>query len=448
MRRLMLLLVPGLCLLFGTAMILQSGAGRAGTIHPEFQRTWERTDRPVSTGDSNRTWMWGPSGHTDAFMERYDDADGGYRLVQYFDKSRMEVTDPDADPDDLWYVTNGLLAQELITGQMQVGDSLFETRMPADVQIAGDAHPDSPTYASFLPLLDAAPGNVGDPVISAIASDGDVTDYSPLAEFGVAHSEFVPETDKTIASVFWAFMNSSGTLFLDGQTTTGQVFENPFFGVGFPVTNAYWVHVPVGGEWQDVLVQCFERRCLTYTPSNPEGWQVEAGNIGQHYYTWRYETEDPDPGPADPDPVDDPVIPDDAKLGQPVAGHCVADQQARLSAVSDDHGNINPNSWARGTFGDWPGGDDATPDAAVGEQRTFSISASGDCGDLEFRVQRYGPDGTVQIIRNWSSQATFSYTFREEDAGVVMLIVDVRNQDPRRHFDDRDDYTYLTYRVN
>jgi hypothetical protein len=37
-----------------------------------------------------------------------------------------------------------------------------------------------------------------------------------------------------------------------------------------------------------VLLQCFERRCLTYTPDNPEGWKVEAGNVGQHYYQWRY----------------------------------------------------------------------------------------------------------------------------------------------------------------
>ncbi|MEZ4520625.1 MAG: hypothetical protein R3A46_03120 [Thermomicrobiales bacterium] len=40
-------------------------------------------------------------------------------------------------------------------------------------------------------------------------------------------------------------------------------------------------------------MQCFERRCLTYTPGNPEGFIVEAGNVGQHYYSWRY---DNDPG--------------------------------------------------------------------------------------------------------------------------------------------------------
>lgn len=44
----------------------------------------------------------------------------------------------------------------------------------------------------------------------------------------------------------------------------------------------------VGGKMKTVLVQCFQRRCLTYTPSNPTGWKVEAGNVGQHYFKWRY----------------------------------------------------------------------------------------------------------------------------------------------------------------
>jgi hypothetical protein len=44
-------------------------------------------------------------------------------------------------------------------------------------------------------------------------------------------------------------------------------------------------------------MQCFERRCLTYTPDNPEGWQVEAGNVGRHYYYWRYG----EPGHAPPE---------------------------------------------------------------------------------------------------------------------------------------------------
>jgi hypothetical protein len=29
-------------------------------------------------------------------------------------------------------------------------------------------------------------------------------------------------------------------------------------------------------------MQCFERRCLTYTPGNSGGFATEAGNFGQH----------------------------------------------------------------------------------------------------------------------------------------------------------------------
>lgn len=66
------------------------------------------------------------------------------------------------------------------------------------------------------------------------------------------------------------------------------------------------MHVPVAGQWTDVLAQCFERRCLTYTPGNQPGWQVEAGNIGQHYYMWRYGESPQEPvTPSPPPPGDD-----------------------------------------------------------------------------------------------------------------------------------------------
>ena len=70
--------------------------------------------------------------------------------------------------------------------------------------------------------------------------------------------------------------------------TDGLLFEPTFFATGFPITEAYWTEVRVGGETRDVLLQCFERRCLTYTPDNPDGWQVEMGNVGRHYHAWRY----------------------------------------------------------------------------------------------------------------------------------------------------------------
>ncbi|MEZ4570631.1 MAG: hypothetical protein R2849_09955 [Thermomicrobiales bacterium] len=49
-------------------------------------------------------------------------------------------------------------------------------------------------------------------------------------------------------------------------------------------------------------MQCFERRCLTYTPDNAPGWQVEAGNVGQHYYEWRMTSQEgPSLDPAPPE---------------------------------------------------------------------------------------------------------------------------------------------------
>ena len=54
------------------------------------------------------------------------------------------------------------------------------------------------------------------------------------------------------------------------------------------ISESYWTRVKVSGVERDVLVQLYERRVLTYTPSNPDGWKVEMGNVGQHYYPWRY----------------------------------------------------------------------------------------------------------------------------------------------------------------
>jgi uncharacterized protein YkwD len=51
----------------------------------------------------------------------------------------------------------------------------------------------------------------------------------------------------------------------------------------------------VGGVERDLLVQLFERRVLTYNPANATQWQVEMGNIGQHYFKWRYNQKPTDP---------------------------------------------------------------------------------------------------------------------------------------------------------
>ena len=44
-----------------------------------------------------------------------------------------------------------------------------------------------------------------------------------------------------------------------------------------------------------VLVQLFERRTLTYTPSNAPARQVEMDNVGHRYFAWRYGAYDAPP---------------------------------------------------------------------------------------------------------------------------------------------------------
>ena len=280
-----LLVVPSLLLLAG---ILRTLAVEPGNEH--FGRTWSRTDQPVADGVESRTWMWGPEAFTTLGIESYAESPGGQRDVQYFDKARMEITNPNGDTNSIWYVTNGLLVVELMTGRMQVGDDSFEQRSPALVNVAGDANDaNGPTYAGMAALRAAPPLAIGTTITQRVDRAGNVTFDTDLGAQGVTVGHFDEVTNHSIAAPFWDFMNSSGTVYVDGQYVTDLLFANPYFATGRPITEPYWALVRVGGAEREVLIQCFERRCLTYTPDNPPGWQVEAGNVGQHYYTWRYE---------------------------------------------------------------------------------------------------------------------------------------------------------------
>jgi hypothetical protein len=254
-----------------------------------FLQVWSRSDSPVKEGIVSRTWLWGAEASSGAFQESYVEGADGARTVQYFEKGRMESSSPSDGPNDgLWSVTSGLLVVELATGRMQVGDAVFTQREPAQINAAGD--PGSyPRYADLQPLFDAAPLPVGEVLTGKLQADGTIVQDAQLAGYGALAAYHVAETNHTVASPFWELMQSSGTVYEDGGYTIARLFPDPFYMTGFPVTEAYWAQLPVGGVARDVLLQCFERRCLTYTPDNPEGWQVEFGNIGRHYYQWRYE---------------------------------------------------------------------------------------------------------------------------------------------------------------
>jgi V8-like Glu-specific endopeptidase len=267
--------------------------GHPGNVEPigtpHYEETWNRTDGPVADGHISRTWMWGPSPFTSVIEEPYLESPDGRRGVQYFDKSRMEITNPDGDVESIWYVTNGLLVLELVTGARQVGDDTYQHHSPAEIPIAGDiANLNGPTYASFAHLIGSNTQSVGDVILHRVDRAGMVTSDPAYGMFDVRSAYHIDETGHTIAEPFWAFMNSSGPVYQDGALTSGSLFQSPFYATGLPITEAYWTTVEINGESKIVLVQLFERRILTYTPDNPDGWQVEAGNVGTHYFMWRY----------------------------------------------------------------------------------------------------------------------------------------------------------------
>jgi len=99
----------------------------AGFATSAFQVQWV-------AGEAITPNFWGPlatarEGQTEADQEGALDCSEsgptnpgqGTRRVQYFNKARMELTHPAQG-----LVTNGLLAVELISGRLQLGDNTFE----------------------------------------------------------------------------------------------------------------------------------------------------------------------------------------------------------------------------------------------------------------------------------------------------------------------------------
>jgi hypothetical protein len=261
-----------------------------------FAAVWDRTDSLVVSGRVTRSWYWGPQANWTTRETYVDDPQGTQtRLVQYWDKSRMEVNDPNGNKNDPFYVTNGLLTVELISGQMQTGNTTFETRKPANIVIAGDTDdPAAPTYASFASHANAGgdhpdPNKNGQKATATLARDGAVGNDPSKAN--VPNIDFVYYDDVThhnVPKAMWDFLNAQGLVKEGGQFVTKPINTPWFYATGRPISDPYWVRIKIGGKPAETLVQAFERRVLTYTPSNPAGFQVEMGNIGLHYKDWRY----------------------------------------------------------------------------------------------------------------------------------------------------------------
>lgn len=261
-----------------------------------FTNVWDRTDSLVANHKVTRSWFWGP-GPVWTTRELYlDDPTGTQtRLVQYYDKSRMEINNPNGDKSDPFYITNGLLTVELISGQMQTGNTTFETRKPANVNVAGDFDdPNAPTYASFVGHANAGgdhpdPSKLGQKATATLSRDGTIgDDPSKASVANVQIAYFDDVTKHNVPKAMWDFLNSQGDVKKGNQVVKEALSTPWFYATGRPISDAYWAKVKIAGKLTDTLIQAFERRVLTYTPSNSAGFQVEMGNIGAHYRDWRY----------------------------------------------------------------------------------------------------------------------------------------------------------------
>lgn len=258
-----------------------------------FEQVWARTDRPLTEGAAGlqaRTWIWGPEPITAAHYEQYREGANGTRLVQYFDKSRMEINDPATGE-----VTNGLLVMEMIEGRIQVGNEQFEERAPSNQAVAGDpteVNEQAPTYRSlrhvaFPVKKDHFPNRNGQSVTEVLASDGSVTKNESLAGYNVTFAAYDEQLGHNIPNVFTDYFAQQGIIYEQGSYRQGQIIDW-LFAIGLPISEPYWAKVRVNGVEKDVLLQAFQRRVLTYTPTNSPSWRVEMGNVGQHYLRWRY----------------------------------------------------------------------------------------------------------------------------------------------------------------
>jgi len=237
----------------------------------------------------------------------------------------MELNNPQGNQANPFFVTNGLLTVELISGFIQVGEKDFTQYRPACTPMSGDFGDTlAPTYFAFQKVSNTqagdhpAPDRRGQKITETIDRNGVVgNDPSKSVMTGTNLVQFVTETKHNIPAVFWNFLNSSGPVAnTNNQITNEQLIVPWFFASGFPISEPYWAKATIRGQVTDVMIQAYERRALTYVPTNQAGFQVEMANIGQHYFDWRYRNA----GFCAGQPVTTPTPPVPAPTGTIVSG--------------------------------------------------------------------------------------------------------------------------------
>jgi hypothetical protein len=270
---------------------------RLPVVPPAIDAIWRAADEDVASGAVSRPWVWGAEPLAIA-VEHYRESESGLRQMVYYDKGRLDILDSGEDEGSGWYVTSAALVREMITGRIQFGENEWVTRGAATIPLVGDlSQPNAFTYEHLRPLaavdtpdealltgvllaggfseadLALAPkARIGEPLTALVTPKGRIlADAVPESTLVVGAYDEV--TRRNIAKPFadWAEAQEQSALYL----------------LGHALTEPYWIDTVIDGEPVRVLFQAFERRIMTYNPTNAPGWEVESGNVGRHYRLWR-----------------------------------------------------------------------------------------------------------------------------------------------------------------
>jgi hypothetical protein len=272
-----------------------------------FDTSWNATDRQVYTSQ-RQSWIWGPQPFAGAVLESY--GKDNVRVVQYWDKGRMERI---GDGKGGFLTSVGKLAWEMLTGKIDLGNNVSTDVGAAKIPLVGPIKdtdrnvaalalgqpaPDklAPTYADAAVGAAKRTSNyAGAPINWLLRPGGSITPFDEGTQPPalVTLTGYDEVTGHNVADVFAEWYQQTFLTSPDGDprhSLYAQLQGNTAgLDPGHPLTDPFWVQVTVDGIDRVILVQIFERWTLTYSPQNPAGWQIELGNVGQHYYEWRYE---------------------------------------------------------------------------------------------------------------------------------------------------------------
>ena len=161
-----------LAVAFVLTLLLTTPALSANALAPgsdPFQRTWSRTDSRSPPGRSSAPGCGAPPPSPPPCTRPTAKRPATSASCSISTKPAWRSPTRPPTSTSHWYVTNGLLVVELITGRMQIGDDHFDDRAsrPRSTSPAIPTTPTARPTPSFDPLRSAPPAAENAPITSA-----------------------------------------------------------------------------------------------------------------------------------------------------------------------------------------------------------------------------------------------------------------------------------------